>query len=624
MPTTAVTLEDGFTLQDGGMNNGLDPSTLGPRQFNLLINGTARGGYVTQRPGMRRVMQVRGAGSLFQHMGWLRTRSGQVFLVVVADGRFFRVDPRQKTVFDFTIPGDANPSNVVQGFSIPGGAEGFWVYQDGQTTPLIWDGASVRRAKTGEIKVGTVMAYVQGRIWYARPDEISFRATDLVGNRESGTPAYRWKDAILKETENTFLNEGGDFAVPANSGGIRAMAATAMLDTSQGQGPLQVFCEKTAFSVNTPVDRAVWKSVTYPIITTSLISAGATSSQGTIHVNGDIFMRAPDGIRSFIVARRVFRDWGNTPQSFEISNILRYDQTDLLRYSSAAVFDNRMLMTLSPAWSNSGVYHRGFAVMDLSPVSSLLAQGTPIYEGIWTGFKVLSVQQTDIGTFFLVLCEDGSFDLWELSKEDLYDDETGRISWSLTPRKMFVERDAGGRPQWTMKRLLDSDLYYDLLAGSVSFSVHWRPDAYPCWNQWRAWNECAPACSQDLECDLDGVYQYQYRPHFRLGEPPDICVTGIQDPLRAFFEVSTRIDVCGPARLRAFRVVAAKDAEPVYEPTCDTSQCVPILCCPFNPFSYVAKGTAGDTPGYHYGGGGGGEGDGSCGSVSGTNGTNVT
>src|SRR5690242_11273631 len=122
---------DGVSTQIDGMNNGLDGSLLPVSQLQLLINGTVRGAYVQQRPGHNRVMQIfSDTNGFFQHAGWLRTNNGQVLLVAVRDGRFFRVDPLQKTVHEFTIPGDPNPSTLTNGWSMPGGAEGFWVYQD--------------------------------------------------------------------------------------------------------------------------------------------------------------------------------------------------------------------------------------------------------------------------------------------------------------------------------------------------------------------------------------------------------------------------------------------------------------------------------------------------------------
>lgn len=609
---------DGFSVQAAGMNNGLDGALLPADQARMMINATARGGLIRQRPGFSRVMQVLPAvGQFAQHFGWLRTRNGQVFLVAVVGGQFYRIDPRQRTVFNFTIPGDPNPFTLTRGWSVPGGAEGFWVYNDGQTLPLIWDGGSARRAQPDEIKPGTVIAYVQGRLWYALPDGLSFRAGDLVGSRDTGTPGYAYKDSILRETENDYLNEGGDFAIPADAGEITAMVATSILDTSQGQGPLQVFAGQVAFSVNTPVDRAVWKDVRYPIQTVSLIGAGAEGAQGVVRANSDLFMRAQDGIRSYIIARRQFRDWGNTPQDYEMREILSYDQQNLLTYASGFIADNRLIMTCSPRWTQIGVAHRGLVALDLAPVYSIRGQGLPHYDGLWTGIQVLSLQRTDIGNFMFVLADDGSIDLWEMSNEglfDLYDDNVGRIRWSVEPRTLFVERDNAGRPIWNLKRLETGDLFYDQLVGAVDFTLSLKPDGYPCFRPWQTWQECVPACTTTPGCTPPGLFQSGYRPRFRLRAPPDEC---LQDRLlRSFYQLNTKLEITGPARLRGMRIGAVPQSEPKYDPTCGPPDCAATQCCNSDPFSYKAAGSAGDVYPYYdfqygvysspYGGGSGG------------------
>lgn len=509
-------------------------------------------------------------------------------------GRIYRIDPKAQDVAEITIKKpdgsfDANPSTFERGWSCQG--ETWWIYNDGQTLPFIWNGGSARRAKPGEIGPGTVISYVQGRLWYALPDGLSFRATDLVGNIDSGSAIYGYRDSILHETENDYLNEGGDFRVPANCGAITAMAATSILDTSQGQGPLQVLCQRNGFTVNTPVDRTIWKSVTYPIQTESLIGSGCSGAQNTIPVNGDLFFRAPDGLRSFIVARRQFRDWGNTPQSFEMSGIMDFDQKDLLTFGSSAVFDNRFLMTLSPTWSQQGVYHRGLAVIDLSPITSLTSSATPVYDGLWTGLKILAIRSTEDGTYMLVLADDASLELWEVTQDELFDNGDGRIQWSVVPRAMFIEPSPSGMSGRTLKRLEGADIEYDELAGLVDFRVSWKPDSYPCPTIWAEWSDCVTDCFSVPDCSNPLVFHTGYQPRKRLPEPPNECAVGVSRPLRNFYTLNPRIDITGPARLLSCRFAASVQPEPKYDPnTCSPFECVPLQCCDLDLFTYSSTG----------------------------------
>lgn len=584
---------DGFATCESGMNNGLAQMRLGQAQVALLINATARGDYIRQRPPISRVMTIlQNPPGSHQHTGWYRSQTGQVFVMVVSGGRFFRVDPVAQTVLEVTIPGDPNPSILMRGWSAQG--EMFWVYNDGQSPVFIFDGGGARRAKGNELKPGTVITYNQGRFWYALPDGFSFRATDLVGNQDSGTLAFGFKDSILHETENDFLNEGGDFSVPTDHGEITAMAAPSILDTSQGQGPLQVICSLDGFSVNTPVDRAVWKSVTYPIQTEALIGAGAAGQQSTCKLNGDLFFRDPDnkGIRSFIIARRQFRDFGNTSQSFEVSGILDFDQSDLLTFGAAGVFDNRYLTTCSPVYSSHGVYHRGLIAMDLAPISSIQSTGTPNYDGLWTGINILGMARTTTDLFFTVLEDDNSISLWKMERTGIYDDEETRIQWSLIPRQLFVELDAAGRPIRRLKRLETADLEYDQLLGIVNWRASWAPDSYPCYTEWDSWQECVNACNPSPDCPPSLPLKSGYQPRLRLKEPPDVCVDGIKRPLRNFYSLNVKLDIEGPARLLGFRAGATVQPEPTYEAnTCDAPNCVSLPCCGFDYFSYKARTT---------------------------------
>lgn len=586
---------DGFSILAKGMNDGEAAQLLDPTQAALLINATVRGDFAEQRPGWRRVMTVLKSPVFgrFQHMGSYRTDANQLLFPVVVGGRFFRVNPFQKTVVEFTIPSDANPSTLERGWSVQG--ELFWIYNDGQTLPLIWTGGNARRARKNEIQPGTVIAYVQGRLWYALPDGVSFRAGDLVRNTDSGSAIYGYRDSILHETENTFLNEGGDFSVPADCGEITAMSAALQLDMSQGQGPLQVLCQRNGFSVNTPVDRTVWKSVNYPIQTESLIGAGCSSQQGLALVNGDLWFRAPDGLRSWMIARRQFRDFGNTPQSFEMSGFFDADQAGLLAFGSSVVADNRFITTLSPSWSDLGVYHRGLGVVDLSPIASMQGSAPPVYDGLWTGLNILAIRQVDEGVFAMVLEDDGTMALWQLTTNEIYDDSDGRVQWTVVPRSMFVERDASGRPIRQFKRLETADLEYDQLQGEVDFRVSWQPDAYPCPTVWSSWKECVPNCFASLDCTKPLVYQSGYQPRKRLPEPPDACAQGSTRPLRNFYTVNPRIDITGPARILSARFGASLQPEPKYEANaCEVVPCLPIQCCGYDPFTYRAKGTSGE------------------------------
>src|ERR1041385_6903574 len=93
------------------------------------------------------------------------------------------------------------------------------------------------------------------------------------------------------------------------------MHPAAMTDTALGQGPMLVGTPNVVFTVNLPFDRTTWKNLAEALQTANPI-VGPVSQDSVINVNGDLWYRSLDGIRSYITAQRQFNGaWGNTPQS---------------------------------------------------------------------------------------------------------------------------------------------------------------------------------------------------------------------------------------------------------------------------------------------------------------------
>lgn len=599
------TILDGFTRLSLGVDSGNPPEELPQNQCSFAINATFRGKYARQRPvyvkrqltffdtdpEIQAALQSNFENGLFQHASNYSPSFEPEYPIVAIGGRIFRIDLTQNySVQEISIPGDLNPNNRNIGWACQ--AEQFWIFNEGQSRPLIWDGATMRRATAYEIKPGRQIACSGARLWYALPDRIHFRATDLSGS-SSGTAAYNFTDALLRETENSFLNSGGDFSVPANSGGITAIHPSTQLDASQGQGPLQVFCKRIAFSVNAPTDRETWKNLNYPILTQSLIEVGSESQDSTVSVNSDLWMRSRDGLRSFIIARRDFGgSWGNTPQSFEMSRVLDMDQRDLLPWSKALEFNRRLLITCSPAYSDHGIFHRGLIALDFSPTGSLLTKGNPDYDGVWTGLRVLQHVISQGRCFLFVLSQDKKINLWELLEDiapGYLDNGETPVQWEVQSRALF------GPDIFNLKKLYSGDLSYDQLFGTTTFEARFRPDSYPCWIPWPGggedtWSECVEkGCppSDNPPCTPQPPHRRGYRPKFRLPEPPASCLPEGASNLGQNFQVSLK--VTGPARIKGFRVKAHVQPEAEYAPS-KTDECEGVTCCDDDIFSYSSEG----------------------------------
>lgn len=584
MPKTpSLYVPDGFSALEAGVDSGRRPFFIGKNQVAFAGNCTFRDGLVKNRPPYNKITLSHSddsaavfGNSRFQGLGVYDPDQGDDFLVIALDGRFFRISIGSVGAVQEITPLqsdgvtlDSNPSNRFKTWFVQG--ENYLTAQDGQSTPLIFNGATMRRAGLNEIKTGTVGAYGMGRFWFGTPGGRGFRGYDLVGG-PSGSPSVRRRDAVLKDTENTFLNEGGDFSVPNNAGPISAMRFVSVLDTSTGQGPLLVLTTNSVFSVNAPVDRTIWKDVTFPIQTISLVERGALSQDATVTVNGDVFYRSLDGLRSFIIAQRRFRQWGNTPMSAEMGRVFDFDSKPLLELGSAVLFDNRYLSTCSPASSDHGIYHRGLAVIDFDLISSMQQTFQPAWEGVWTGIKILQIVKATIQSeercFAAVLNDDGGIEIWEILKEGIADNGTTRIPSYVESRALdFKSQDQ-------LKDLKGGFLRAMELYDTVDFTLKWKPDQYPAFLDWVSWSECATVrdCTP-AECIIKNL-KPQFRPRMKFPEPPEGCDPITNRPYSHCYETQIRLGWTGAATIRSLAILASPRTETIHddclpiEPTC--------------------------------------------------------
>lgn len=588
---------------EAGMSSGKDARLIGSNQAALLINATVRGGFPRNRPGWSQIgliyddeeEQAAVENGRFQGTAFYQPRTGAPCLIASVSGRQWRFNVwTDNTVQEVTVGAgtgspDINPSNKLQVWFIQ--CEDFLLMQDGSSRVWCYNGATARRLGIGELPVGCMMVYALGRVWVTLPDRLSFVAGDLVGS-SSGTPGYAYRDAVLKFTENDFLNEGGAFAVPVNAGSINAMQYVPNLDTSLGQGPIEIFTDNGAFSVNAPFDRTQWKNLTYPIQTVSLASPGSLSQWSTVRVNGDLWYRASDGIRSFIVARRDFGMWGNVPMSEEMERLLRYDTPWLLPWSSGIMFDNRLLMTSTPVWdATHGVIHRALAVMDFFLISSLGQRSQPAWDGMWTGLDILQLvkgERNKTERCFAFALVDDEIQLRENLPKSLYDQPFGspteRIRWGFETRLFDY-----GSPN-TLKSLERTDIAPSSIQGEVDFSVQFRSDENPCWLDWNFGDggNTFTICAQDsncapADCWTPDIYNKTYRSRVSLPSPPLACETPPNKPAHLGYRHQLRWSILGPCTIKQLVLYARDMQQSPFETfqgcTPDAVTCSVDTCC---------------------------------------------
>jgi len=538
---------------------------------------------------------------LFQRAG---TYIWNDFATILASigGRIYAIDCSAWNVTDITIPGDPNPAIRPRAWFEQG--EMFSFIQDGQSKPLIFDGSGLRRSDVTnkEIPTGTLMKYALGRMTVVLPDGRSFLVGNIVGSTFSGSLFYNFRDSIIKFDENDYLDGGGVFSAPRE---ITALAEVATLDTTLAQGPVQIFTTSGAYSANYPFDRAEWLTVTYPLITGSLLSRGSLSQEATVNVNNDVWYRSSDGLRSLRIARRNFEGWGDTPLSHEIERILKYDTPSLLPYASGTLFDNRLFMTCSPQFvPDHGVIHRGLVPLDFDESSSIARDGIPAYDGLWTGLRILQILTIEINSiprcFAFALDTNDKIVLYELSLANPSDNygtpQETRIPWLVE----YARFDWGERgvAQHRFKKLIGGEVCVSNLNGSsdaggqIDFTIRYRADSYPVWSDWASWTECADRVCAPIFCEEPN--QLQARVPMRLPDPPEVCEAyvgvnsgkGTPKLTKYGFAFQARVEVIGSAQLESLRLTAIDLPEPLYDACRTTEPCLTLQACNSAIFGY--------------------------------------
>lgn len=566
LETERKRLVDGFSTLIRGVHEGLNPTLLPSNQAARLINATVRGGFPTCRPPFSQV-ELRFEDA--EQEQWFETYNvqgrysyrpavGAPFLVVSVGGRVFKIDVTLASgtnVMELTDPTDPNPS--IRRHVWMQQAEQYLIVQDGQSTPLIYDGASMRRSRLGEpdyeVPVGTAMAYGMGRLIVVRPHRRSYVIGDIVGG---GTE-------VIQFTEENYLSEGGDVNVPVK-GLITSVQIIAQLDRSTGQGDLIAMTRFGAASAKIGEKRETWKDIQFQQV--AMLGSGAVSHNAMVQVNGDFFYRSADGIRSLAMTKRDFQStWATTPLSREVNRTLSFDSPHWLEHCEGVLFDNRVLMLCNQTPIRNGAFHRGIVALDFDLISGMDGKQPPAYDGLWTGLNATAIVADEFPSgqrcfVFHRNSETGHNELWEIERTATgIDNGVNLIEWSIDGPSLLKE----GTTPYSLKALVNGDISLEEVFGIVTVTVQFRPDQAPCYYDWREFNVCARKRECEGDCEEPVVhYQKQYRTKLRFGQPPKSCSASDNKPTTLGYQFQPRITITGKATVNVFRLSAIEQQEP--------------------------------------------------------------
>lgn len=601
-------LTDGVLDLSLGMNSGDLPQILSRQEAAYILNGQIGSGLIKNRPATNRVaITAIDAGTIASATtGWFygacgyTSDQGVSSLVASIGGSLFRFTPQYDS--------NSNPTNSVLVDNQTNGisqdttnvtlqhwlkqAERWVIWNDGINPPIFWDGSALgptglgsptsRRSASGsttppELPPGKMLTYGLGQVWQALPDGYSFMMGDPV-YWSSGTLAYSFRDAVLKTSVNSALT-GGNFRVPTNTGKISGLTFTALLDSTLGTGPLQVFASGAVYGCTAPFAPIAGANPVTPLLTASLEGAGGVADDNA-SVNGDIFFRCSDAsIRSLVMARRDFNQWGNTPVSFEVGPYINGDSVEasngqnLMSWCKSFQFDNTEFTMVNPVEGPMGVYCQNLVSLSLDQVSGITKSKGPAYNGLWNIGNVLWM-----GTWvfngvtrcfaFIFNSVQNTIELHELlpkSSTQTLDYSNTPITWQVVSRALLWNQAAGiqefvhggssrGKNEFDLCAIESGEMaIQEVDKQKIAFQVEYKPVSDPNWYNWYSF----------VVDNSTGTRPYV--PRIGLGKPPRATSVGNTDRLPYVdYAFQVRVTVTGSCRITSFRIFASKQPQPEF------------------------------------------------------------
>lgn len=543
----------------GGVSSAVTPELLPQSQFAWGYNQAIRGGKSHTRPPFVELPCGLPPG-LHQCSSYFGVQGGMI--VTSIGGNLFRIRIGENIYSWEPIPLTFRNSGALNMAWMQQTVETL-VIQDGQSTPILYNGSTARRAGPTEVPKGRQMAYGNGRLW------VAINRNELV----AGDIRQRAPGSELFFTETNYLAGGGALFFSRGLTGLEFIPITGAADF----GTLIVFGADYAESIRADVtSRDQWGMPGF--VTNVFRDIGASGDWSIAQVNQDLYWRDSNGnIRSLANAISTNNSPGSTPISREVSRIVGYDSDSLLPWVSSIYFNNRLLMTASPYLNISGgVSFRNLVSLDFSPISTMQLKAPPAYDGAWAGIpgiaQVVTGQFNGVNRAFVISSDEEAVNrIWEIQP-----DGAGRDDISLscgsgiiteTPIECFIETPAinfGVDKQ--RKRLMRCDVWLSGIDGELDLKVYWRPDNT---QQWTQWDSATDVCAKTEDAATNEPHTWknllpQQRPQIKTFTIPDTLDAVTKYALQQGFYHQLRVVWTGKARIEKVMLHAQYDDDPDY------------------------------------------------------------
>ena len=484
--------QDQVVLNDG-INSAFQPDQIGQNQAAWASNVTIREGKPRTRD-YKFVQRAAMPKGMVQAAGYFSVQNGS--FIVSIWGQLWRILINGNNFDIVPIPvAFRNSDTLRQAWMCE--TSGSFLVQDGQSAPIIFDGAQTRRSNifNNEVPIGTAMAYGNGRL-----------AVVVDGNQvQAGNITSNLFQSELQFTETTYLSGGGSFFFGQPVAGLAFLPVN---NTDTGLGSLIVLGNRFVNSLRLDITaRELWDQI--PGFEQVILPKIGTAGQGTIiGVNQDLYWRDTNGnIWSLRSAQWDALSPGNAPVSREVARVVDYETSPLIQYSSGIFFNNRLMFLASPFMNIYGNPSFGDIIsLDAAALATMRGKAPPAYDGVAEGLAFTAIMEGEINdqdrALVISTDSDGENRLWEIvpaAENDAWYMSTGSsnaytataaIQQQPVTAYMETRRYDFGMPG-IKKQVVRVDLWPTQIEDTVDITVYWRADNRTQWQTWGSISVCA-------------------------------------------------------------------------------------------------------------------------------------
>jgi len=420
----------------------------------------------------------------------------------------------------------------------------YLVFFDYPNYPVILDGITIRRADPAknEIPISNIGGYNQNRLFIGNAGN-EFTAGDPVGSTATPNAPISFEEFLT--IGSPYFGQIFQLNTNYNNDPITAFAFLQSADTGTGIGPLLVSTQQAIYSYQTQQPRSFWEAGQFGSLL--VYNSGIAGPRALVNINSDLFFISPDGqFRSLNMSRQEQGKWSKTPLSREVKNWIKVNSPELVQYSFAEYFKNKIFFSVNPyrvtvrGLDNEPLpdyVFGGLAVMELDNVSTLKQESNPSWAGLWTGVRPMEIIINN--EIACVISKDGLInELYEIRPDITYDLDGDKIRYV---KSSIQTKDYDFKSFFSNKHLKAVDFLLQNIKGDFELTVNYKPDHGHKYVLWKKFNHAAPWRSCRPPFLLQGLAGHYFK-QLNLGSPSKTdCNPVTSDPYTSFRHVQLEI-----------------------------------------------------------------------------------